>query len=136
MKDKIQLTEEQRKNIDEQLTSFLFLCSKEDARFFDLPRGERTAEEYARFICIGMVFELYGAVIRLLADCEREPHAENFAGEVLAYIAKLDFAQVDGWMRGFIDKIQGAELKKYAAEVWQEKKAGIDAQNFSLKDLK
>ena len=136
MKDKIQLTEEQRKNIDEQLTSFLFLCSKEDARFFDLPRGERTAEEYARFICIGMVFELYGAVIRLLADCEREPHAENFADEVLAYIAKLDFAQVDGWLCSFIDKMQGAELKKYAAEVWQEKKAGIDARSFSVKDLK
>ena len=136
MKDKIQLTEEQRKNIDEQLTSFLFLCSKEDARFFDLPRGERTAEEYARFICIGMVFELYGAVIRLLADCEREPHSKNFVDEVLAYITKLDFARVDGWLCSFIDKMQGAELKKYAAEVWQEKKAGIDAQNFSVKDLK
>ena len=136
MKDKIQLTEEQRKNIDEEFTNLLLLCSKEDARFFGLPRGERTAEEYARFICIGMVFELHGAVFRLFADCEKKPHSKNFTGEVLAFLKNVDFARVDGWMRGFIDKIQGAELKECAEDLWREKSANIDARSFSVKDLK
>lgn len=136
MKDKIQLTEEQEQNINNQFTNFLFLCSKEDARFFDLPRGERTAEQYARFICIGFTLGLYGVVVKLLADCEKKPHRKDFIGKVFAYLDSLGFETADGWINCFIGKIQDAELKKYAAEVWQEKKAGIDARSFSVKDLK
>lgn len=120
-----------RKELEKELTQFLFLCGKEDGKVLITAANKNNLDARTRLACIAIVFGYKKILLKIFAQCEK--YFDEFT-------AKLDsvsrnFLLIDGWVNLFIDNIEYPEAQKLSREFWAEQKANLDLNNFNIRQL-
>ena len=113
------------------ITRFLMLCSKEDAKFLSLPKHKRKPEDYVRLMVITLTFGFRCAFMRILGEAEC-CQADIFGG---FGAVMQDYARISGWIEDFIAAIPQDDLREIVREEWEKVRATLDADNFHFKQL-
>lgn len=116
---------------DNEILTFLTLCSPEDAAFMSTPAGERRVEDYVRLMTLALVFGFRRVSMRVLQEAE-EKGADIFPA---LERAEKDFPLVSGWVDAFIANVQDGELRGLLRGEWEKKLALADQENFHLNQL-
>lgn len=110
---------------------FLLICSDNDKKILIQEPKQKTIEDFARFICIGLIFEMKGVFLRMFAEFEEVGDYEI----LLDYLNSLTFETVDKWFKEFIENFDDTKLKELAQKVWAEKTEKIKNAEFDIKKL-
>lgn len=107
---------EWQKSYAQELGIFGIMSDKKDLKFILLPDRERSIEDYIRMLCITKIFGFYRIFKKLVYE----------SGEKLTKICtkilrlKYNKKVFIKWMTDYIDGVEDADLKAWAAESWEE----------------
>lgn len=104
--------------IQKDKIKFLFICPDEDQKILLKAPEEKTIEDFARLICLAMVFELKGAYFNLYSELKQ---IDKF-DEAFDYIDLLDFETVEKWVEDFFEKANSIEIQVFLKPIWVDKK--------------
>lgn len=114
-----------------ELMNFIFICSDNDKKLLIREPKQKTMEDFARFICLGLIFEMKGVYLRMFAEFEQIGNYET----LFNYLNALNLETVDKWLKEFIENIDDTELKELAKKVWEEKAEKFGKAEFDIKKL-
>ena len=117
--------------LQNELIGFMHMCSKEDLNLLICQPKEKTIDDFARFFCLGVVFDLRGVFLKIVCQYETLGNVQK----LLDYIDALKFETIDKWVNEFLEKIPLEEIKDCAYELWEVKKNNIMKNGFEFSKL-
>ena len=119
------------KELENELTQFLFLCGTKDAQLLLSQTENEYSVEHIRLACICMVFGYKKLLLKIIALAEK-----NIDDFLKGFDSLNDsFAQIDVWINDFIENINLLEARNLTREFWQNRKKLLDVENFNIKQL-
>lgn len=124
-------SDEYQEAFEKELSQFLFLSNKNDAKMLISKYKKKNLNEFVRLACIAMVFDYKRIFLKITAIVEKD------LKEFLNRIDSLNgnFALFESWITGFIDKIKDNDAQKIAREYWEEFKIQLDKDNFNVRQI-
>lgn len=119
------------KDLEKDITYFLCMCTKEDAKLLISDPKEKTIEDFGRLLCLGLAFNMRGVFLSVFAQYEKVGDIEN----LLDFIKTITFEQTKKWVEDFLAKIDNPTLKECAKSIWQGKKKHLSENDFELSKL-
>lgn len=109
------------------------MCTEQDKEFFNKCNNAPNIDQMMRLICVCLALDFKAAIFSLFA------FAETLKKEkiLFEYIRSLehDYKTVTGWVDGFIETIPVPYLIDHALNVWTQKKAKFNENNFDIKKI-
>ena len=119
------------KNLEKDIIYFLNMCTTEDANLFISEPKEKKLEDFGRFLCLGLAFNMRGVILNTFAQYESIGNIDN----LLTYTKTITYKQAETWVEDFLEKIDNAVLKKCAQSIWEEKKDYFANHKFELSGM-
>lgn len=120
-----------KKELENELTRFLFLCDKKDAQIILSQTKKNYSAEHLRLACVCMIFGYKKLFLKIVALAEK--NIDNFFKDLENL--NENFVQIDKWATDFVENITLPEIQELARKFWKNKKQTIDAKNFNIKQL-
>lgn len=122
---------ESLKNLENDIIYFLNMCSDNDKVIYAAEPKEKKIEDFGRFICLGLAFNMRGVYLSTFAQYERI----GDINDILIFLDTVTYEQLKVWVEEFLKNTGNAILKKCAKSIWDEKKSYFVNHKFELSAL-
>lgn len=118
-----------KKELEKEVTQFLFLCGEEDGRILVLQ--DKNSTELVRLSCIALAFGYIKLFMKIATvfECNVEDFLNN--------LGQLDgnFSLIDKWVSAFFENIGHEKAQALTREFWLERKVELSSGDFKIKNL-
>lgn len=104
------------------------MCSDDDKAIYAAEPKEKKIEDFGRFICLGLAFNMRGVFLSMIAQYEKVGDIDD----IFNYLNTVSYEQIENWVDKFSEKIDDKLLKKCALSIWDEKKEYFTKHKFEL----
>lgn len=116
------------KKLEEETMQFVYLLGDEDGRTLICEYQPHKMRDYARLAVLSLILGYKAVFAKIIVKVETD--IQKFMSELSGLNG--NFGIVDGWMNDFINSISQEEFREMTRCYWEERKAKIDRENFTL----
>ncbi len=119
------------KELEKDIIYFLTMCTNNDLKLYISDPKEKKIEDFARFACLGLAFNLRGVHLNVYAQYENV----GDINDLLNYLDAVSFERAEKWIENFIINIKEPILKNCAQSIWADKKIYFASHKFEISKL-